>query len=126
MDFREKVLYHQIYPGKLMADVSASVLSLYFFWRHKPVAALLTMFLPPIIASWIIIQRVDLEKYKHSALGKYLNTYMTRQMEALRMAGNIPMIIGAWYHKAWLMSVGVIMVLFGWLRGVLFPKTSRA
>jgi len=42
------------------------------------------------------------------------------------MAGNIPMIIGAWYHKAWLMPVGVMMVLFGWLRGALFPKTSPA
>ena len=75
MDFREKVLYHQIYPGKLLADASASVLSLYFFWRHKPVAALLATVLPPVLASWIIIQRVDLEKYKHSSLGKYLNTY---------------------------------------------------
>ena len=125
MDFREKVLYHQIHPGKLFADVSSSVLSLYFFWRHKPVAALLATSLPPVLASWIIIQRVDLEKYKHSSLGKYLNTYMTRQMEAVRMVGNIPMIIGAWYHRPWLIPVGVMIVLFGWLRGVLFPKTSR-
>ena len=81
MDFREKVLYHQIYPGKLLADASASVLSLYFFWRHKPVAALLAMFLPPVIASSIIMQRVDLEKYKHSALGKYINIYMTNRKQ---------------------------------------------
>ena len=33
MDFNEKVLYHQIHPAKLAADVSGSLLSSYLMWR---------------------------------------------------------------------------------------------
>jgi hypothetical protein len=44
MDLGEKVLYHQIHPAKLTADVSGSLVSTYLMWRHKFVAALLSAF----------------------------------------------------------------------------------
>jgi hypothetical protein len=47
---------------------------------------------------------------------------MTGWMMILRMAANIPMIIGAWYHIPWLFLVGMLMILFGWLRGVILPR----
>src|SRR5829696_9704847 len=35
MDLSEKVLYHQIHPAKLAADVSGSLLSTYLMWRRR-------------------------------------------------------------------------------------------
>jgi hypothetical protein len=50
---------------------------------------------------------------------------MTRQMEAVRFAGYAVMAVGAWIHNAWLIPTGFIIVLFGWLRGWMFPKQIR-
>jgi hypothetical protein len=69
MDFNEKVLYHQIHPAKLTADVSGSLVSTYLMWRHKFVAALLSAFGPATIASVLVIRYADLEKRKHSPCG---------------------------------------------------------
>lgn len=116
----EKILYHQIHPLKLATDWGVTPLSLYFFWRHKPVAALAVSFLPAIISSWAITQYADLEPYKQSPLGRYLKKYMTPEMQAVRLGGFGITALGAWSHRAWLISVGFAVVLFGWLRGVFF------
>jgi hypothetical protein len=81
MDFNEKVLYHQIHPAKLTADVSGSLVSTYLMWRHKFVAALLSAFGPATIASVLVIRYADLEKRKHSPFGRYMHRYMNRRVE---------------------------------------------
>src|SRR4051794_35962586 len=82
MDFGEKVLYHQIHPAKLAADVGASIVSTYLMWRHKFVAALLSAFVPATIASVLVIRYADLEKRKRSPFGRYIGGYMNRRVEA--------------------------------------------
>ena len=79
---QEKALYNQIHPLKLFTDISVEVISLYLFWKRKLFADLLVIFLPPIIASLLIMQWVDLEPYKYSAFGNYLRTYMTPSLVA--------------------------------------------
>ncbi len=118
MTLQEKVLYHQIHPAKLLTDWGTSAISIYYFWQHEIVPALLWMFIPPVIASLIIIRFVDLQPYKDSAFGCYIKQYMTNAMQAVRLAGLIPLIIGGWYHVIWLLPVGVLIILFGWLRGM--------
>jgi hypothetical protein len=122
--FREKALYHQIHPAKLATDIGATPISLYLFWQHSLIAALLVTFMPSIIASFIIIQTANLDRYKNSAFGRYLARYMTPATQALRFAGLIVMIVGAWYHVWWLIALGLVIVLLAWLRGVIVP--SRA
>jgi hypothetical protein len=56
MTLKEKVLYHQIHPWKLTADIGCEPLSLYFFWQHDLALGLATHFLPPIAASLILIR----------------------------------------------------------------------
>jgi hypothetical protein len=87
MDLGEKVLYHQIHPAKLTADVSGSLVSTYLMWRHKFVAALLSAFGPATIASVLVIRYADLEKRKHSPFGRYMHRYMNRRVEAWRFFG---------------------------------------
>lgn len=126
MTFREKQLYHQIHPLKLATDISAQILSLYCFWRHALLPGLLAMFLPPIIVSLLIVRLVNLEPLKNSSVGRYMRRYMTPAMEGVRLAGTIPMALGAWYHVVWLIPAGLTVTLFGWLRGLIFPARSAA
>ena len=121
---QEKALYHQIHPLKLLTDISAEVISLYLFWNRKLLTGLLVIFLPPIIISLLIMRWVDLEPYKRSAFGKYIQKYMTPSVVALRVLGTVITHLGAWYRRPLLVPVGVGMVVIGWLRGVLWPREA--
>src|SRR5215469_5662175 len=72
MTLQEKVLYHQIYPLKLGTDVAAQVIATVLFWDHLLLAAILVMFIPPIVASSLIIPTLDMTRIKNSAVGRYL------------------------------------------------------
>ena len=121
---QEKILYHQIHPVNLCTDISAEVVSLYLFWQHRLIAGLAVMFIPPVIVSALIIRLANLEPYKQSAFGRYVRVYMTPLVVAVRLLGTVVTHIGAWYRIPALIPVGLIIVLVGWLRGILWPKSS--
>src|SRR2546426_4828274 len=73
------------------------------------------MLVPPGLASWLVMRYADLEPYRRSAFGRYIAQYMTRAMEAVRLAGFIAMAVGAWYRSALAIVLGVAAVLVGWL-----------
>jgi hypothetical protein len=56
---------------------------------------------------------MDFTWIKKSAVGRYLAWEMTPAMQALRLAGTIPIAIGAWHHQWWAIALGVLIVLFG-------------
>ena len=118
---QEKTLYHQIHPLKLATDISAEILSLYLFWRRRLLAGLLVMFVPPVIASTLIMRFANLETYKQSAFGRYVRTYMTTPVVLVRILGTVLTHIGAWYRIPALIPLGLATVLLGWLRGILLP-----
>ena len=121
MESQDKERYHEIHPVKLATDISAAVLSLYLFWQHALISGILVAIIPPVIASTVIIKWAPLERYKHSALGQYIDRYMTNAMRLIRLGGMIVMVIGAWYHVVVLIPLGLVVTLLGWLRGILFP-----
>jgi hypothetical protein len=121
MTFREKSLYHQIHPVKLLTDWSTGIIALTLFWQHALFTALALGFIPSILVSLALVRLADLGRYKQSRFGQYVHRYMTRSMEALRLEGYAVMVVGAWFHLAWLILLGLLVVLFGWLRGVIFP-----
>lgn len=117
MTFAEKRLYHQIHPLKLTADISATIISLFFFWQHYLLIGLIIHFLLPVLGSFFVIKFVPLEKQKKSAFGKYIKKYMTGQVEAVRLAGDVVTIFGAWYQQ-WLVIFAGIVIIFGaWFYG---------
>ena len=118
MNFADKVLYHQIHPLKLGTDIIASLVSLYFFWQHKLFTGLILHLVPPIIASFAVIYAFDLEPQRQSALGQYVKRTMTHGIEAIRLIGDIVMVLGAWFHSVPLIGVGLAIVVAGWLSGV--------
>jgi hypothetical protein len=117
MDLKERSLYHQIHPTKLITDWGSTVPLLYLIWQQNLVWGLVAAFVPSIIASFIIIQYVNLEKYKYSSFGKYVAKYMTRPIQATRFVGLIIMLAGAWYHTVLLIPLGLIVIILAWLRG---------
>jgi len=121
---QEKILYHQIHPLKLSTDISAEVVSLYLFWQHRLIAGLAVMFIPPVIVSALLIRLANLEPYKQSAFGRYVRVYMTSLVVAVRLLGTVVTHIGAWYRMPALIPLGLMIVLAGWLRGILWPKSS--
>ncbi len=125
MPLHEKQLYHQVHPLKLATDITAQVVSLYFFWTHTIWLGVLTMLLPPIIISTIMLSTMNFSRIKASAVGRYLKWSMTPAMEALRLAGTLPMVFGAWFHQPLFIIIGLLMILFGWLRGLIFPRRGR-
>lgn len=120
MTREEKILYHQIHPLKLLTDSTVGFAALPLLWRHRLRAALLVMFVPAILVSILIIRYVDLEPYKRSSFGRYVERYMTKEMQAVRLAGYLIMSLGAWHRRPWFIPVGLLVVLFGWLCGKLF------
>ncbi len=117
MDFEEKVLYHQIHPAKLAADIGSSLVSTYLMWRHKFVAAVLTAVVPAAMASVLVFRYADLEKRKRSPFGRYVGRHMNRRVEAWRFFGQVLMWGGAWYRVGWLLPAGLGIVVAAWASG---------
>jgi hypothetical protein len=124
MTGKEKVLYHQIHPLKLATDGSMALISLPLLWQHRLRAALLAQSMPPVLVSAALIAWADLDPQRQSALGRYIAQYMSPGMQALRFAGNAVMAVGAWQRRPYLVLAGLLVVLFGWLRGVFFPRRA--
>ena len=124
MDFSEKVLCHQIHPAKLAADVSAAFISTYLLWQHEFGLAMLSAFVPAILASALVLRFADLERLKQSPFGQYIRQFMNRRIEAWRFGGQVVVWVGAWYHQFWLIPAGLAAVIAAWMSG-LWRKSSR-
>jgi hypothetical protein len=117
MTLREKGLYHQIHPAKLVTDILAGLGSLYFFWEHELWLGLAAHLIPPIVASALLIRFADLEPLKASPLGRYVKVHMTRAVEGVRLLGDLIMVAGAWLRLWWVIVLGVAVVAAAWLSG---------
>jgi hypothetical protein len=126
MMFAEKALYHQIHPAKLGTDITASIVSLYLLWQHQLVAGLLVHFVPPIIASALVMAYVDLEQQRTSRFGRYVARMMTRPIEAVRLFGDIVSVFGAWYRAPLVIAAGLAIVLAAWLSGLVTSPRKPA
>ncbi len=122
MSLREKVLYHQIHPLKLLADWLPGLGSIYLMWQHRLVATLLFTFIPAILASLVVMNTANLGPYRESKFGRYMKRYMTPLWQAVRFSGQVIIWIGAWLHSWWLIFLGLLIVILGWANGLLFPK----
>lgn len=124
MDSREKALYHQIHPAKLATDIVSAVVSLYLLWIHELVPGLIIGYAPSIVATVLVIRFADLERYKRSALGEYIKTYMTRNMQAARLVGDTLSKIAAWFNTLPIIVISLLIILLAWLRGKIRPTKT--
>ncbi len=125
MTLKEKALYNQIHPLKLSTDILAAAVSLYFFWLHQLLPAFVLHFVPPLIASALLMRYADLAQLKETGLGRYVERNMTRIIEAIRLFGDLVMILGAWLHDALLLTAGLLVIIGAWCNGFLPSKARR-
>jgi hypothetical protein len=124
--FQEKVLYHQVHPLKLATDISAAVVSTYFFWEHDLALGLVTGFVPPVVMSAALLWTQDFGWIRDSAVGRYLKRWMTHPVEAVRLGGMFLMIVGAWYRVPWMIALSVAVIVCAWLRGLVFLRKAHS
>jgi len=102
----ERLLYHQIHPLKLLTDVTTSFASTWLLWQARWVPALVVAFAPSVLVTVLLLRRADLDRLRDSRLGRYVSTFMTRRVEALRFGGQLVMWAGAAAHVPWLVPLG--------------------
>jgi len=125
MTLKEKMLFHQIHPAKLATDWLAAAVSLYFFWQHQLLVGLILHFLPPILASFLLVRYAALERYRHAPFGRYVERHMTRFIEAVRLFGDVVMMLGAWAHDLQLLLLGLAVIIGAWCNGLMTPRRAR-
>ncbi len=77
------------------------------------------------ILSLLIVNLADLTPFQQSAFGRYARTCMTTQAIMLRVLGTAVTHTGAWYRQPALIPLGLALVLLGWLRGLIWPRSRR-
>ena len=125
MTLQEKILYHQIHPWKLAADIGCEPVSLYFFWQRNLLLGLVTHIIPPIVGSLLVIRFCQLEWLKNSRAGAFLKRHMTRTVEGVRLAGDLVMVLGAWLHEPAWIAAGLATAIVAWASGVLRKPAVR-
>lgn len=113
----ERERYHQLHPAKLLVDWSTAALAGALLWWHRPWAALLLGFVPSIAITVLFLSgRLDhrLEAIQRRPLAQAIAPQLSADINALRFAGLAVSWAGCWFHQAWLVPVGVIVIAGGW------------
>jgi hypothetical protein len=119
MTFREKLLYHQVHPAKIIIDVTTALAAAVLLWQQHLLRAAALGLAPPIIASLLVMQFANLEKVKQSPIGRYIGRNMTLPLEIARLAGVFIFWGAAWYRSVFYSIVGLLVIAFAWVRGAL-------
>ena len=125
MTFRERVLYHQIHPAKLFADISSALIAIDLLWRHEVVPGLIIALLPPVLVSAVLIREADLELYRASPMGAYLRRFMPPWVQAVRLFGVALAFYASWHHVPAGIYGGLALVAVCWANGVLREAARR-
>jgi hypothetical protein len=125
MTFRERVLYHQIHPAKLFADVSTALISIDLFWRHELVPGLIIALVPPVLVSAVLVREADLESYRASPMGTYLRRFMPPWVQTVRLFGVALAFYASWHHLPAGIYGGLTLVAVCWANGVVREAARR-
>ena len=123
MQLREKVLVHQVHRAKVAADVTASVVSGVLLWHGRPKVALAVRVLVPVAGSGAVLALADLDALARTRRGQYVLAHMPPSAQAVRLAGDALMGIGAHRRSRVLLVMGAALIAGGWSLG-LAPVTA--
>ncbi|MEK6226698.1 MAG: hypothetical protein AABM40_10460 [Chloroflexota bacterium] len=118
LTFRERVLYHQIHPAKLFADIATALLAIDLFWRHDLAPGLIIALLPPVLVSAVLIREADLVRYRSSPMGAYLRRFMPPWVQALRLFAIGFAFYAAWFHAPAGVIGSLALVAACWASGI--------
>ncbi|HKW78182.1 MAG TPA: hypothetical protein VJQ09_03720 [Candidatus Limnocylindria bacterium] len=113
----ERVLYHQVHPLKLAADIGSTLVAIPLLWDGELLLGLAIALGIPVAASAVVLATADLERIATSPLGAYLRRYMTPAVQALRLAMGLLVLYGAWVHSVAVIVVAIIVIVLAWTYG---------
>src|SRR5262245_48118053 len=117
MNRRERERFHQLHPGKLLVDWSTAIVAGALLWQRRPLAAAAVGFGPSIVVTAVFLSgRLDraLEAIRARPLAQAVAPQLSADVNALRFAGLALAWAGCWFHRAWLIPAGPIVIIAGW------------
>jgi hypothetical protein len=118
MEPADRVLVHQVHPAKIGADVTASVVSNVLLWQARPKAAIAVRVLLPLAGSVAVLRLADLDALAQTGRGRYVMAHMPPSAQAVRLAGDALMGLGAYRHRYGFIVAGAAVVVAGWAHAV--------
>jgi hypothetical protein len=123
MQLADKILVHQVHPAKIIADVTASVASNVLLWKGQPKAALAARIVLPVVGSLAVFTLADLDALARTSRGRYVLAHMPPSAQAVRLAGDALMGLGARRRNVALVLAGAAVIAAGWSHAA-WPRTS--
>jgi hypothetical protein len=114
MRLAEGALIHQVHPAKMGADVAAAVVSSALLWREHPRAAVAVRCVIPLAASAVVLGVADLDRLSRTRRARYVLAHMPPSAQAVRLAGDALIGLGAYRRSAPLLLAGAAVVAAGW------------
>jgi len=124
MRLADGALIHQVHPAKIGTDVTAAAVSNVLLWRDRPAAALLVRYLLPAAGSIAVIGLADLDGLSRTRRARYMLAHMPPEAQAVRLAGDALMGLGAYRRSTPLLAAGAAMIAIGWSHA-LWPARHR-
>ena len=113
----ERLVLHQIHWLKLAADAAAEIVSLPAIWTGRRTLGLVVHFLIPALASAALLP-ADNTRLRNTRRGRYVLEHMPPGAQAVRLAGDAVMIVGAWRRDGRMIAAGAVVVVTGWSHGL--------
>jgi hypothetical protein len=114
-----RVLLHQVHPVKLGADITAAVVSTALLWRGRTTAGLAVRWGLAVAGSAAVLAFADVEALAGTRRGRYVLAHMPPAAQAVRLAGDTVLTMGARRRSVALLVAGGLVVLAGWSHGLL-------
>ena len=125
MKLRQRLLYLQVHPLKLVTDWVSAMVAAALLWQHALAYGLVVAALPSMLVSIVLFWRADANRFVQTALGRYMLRNNTPAMEAVRFCGMLVLWAGAWLNWWWLLWAGLAVIAGGWLAGM-WPRRHTA
>jgi len=117
MMFRDRQRYHQLHPAKLLVDWGTAIVAGGLLWWRQPLAAVAVGFGPSIVVTLVFLSgRLDhaLEAIRSRPVAQAIGAKLSTDVNALRFGGLALSWAGCWFHHAWLLPAGVLVIVAGW------------
>jgi hypothetical protein len=114
---RDRGRLHQLHSAKLLVDAGTAIAAGALLWSRQPVAAAAVGFGPSIAVSLAFLSgRLDraLEAIRSRPAARALACELSADVDALRFAGLALWWAGCWFHRAWLVPAGLLVIVGAW------------
>ena len=123
MRLADGAVVHQVHLAKIGADAAAAIVSNRLLWRDRPSAAVAVRVILPMAGSAAVLGLADLDGLAQTRRGRYVLAHMPPSAQAVRLAGDALMGLGAYKRSLPLVLAGAAVIGIGWSHA-LWPQPA--